>query len=204
MSLLQILSAGPAEARSPEDAFTTRAEEQLAQHQPGRAILNLERARLLSPSSTLVADDLVRARIAANLPQAEPRVTGTFSQLLRTDQWGAVALAGLALAAGALIAVVARLGRRAFLIIALVGGLVATLGFWATVRAEPPPNLAVVISHGLVARSAPSREALPLFMPAEGSLVSVERTQGRFVLISSDGSRGWVPFGDVETILPET
>lgn len=202
ISLVSITSL--AEARPSEQAFVAQAEEALAERHPGRAILELERARLLSSGSRVIADDLARARLAADLPATEPSVAGTSAQLLRTDQWGEVALAGLALATGALIAVVGKLARRAFLIIALVGGFVAAAGFWRTVRAEPPPNLAVVTSRGLVARSAQSMQAGAVFIPPEGSFVSIERAEGRFVLIAAGRSRGWVPAGDVETILPGT
>lgn len=201
---LLISTVGSAEAQSSPQAFVARAEEAAAQHRLGPAILNLERARLLSPDSRRIADDLSRARLAANLPPDEPRAAGTLAQLVRTEQWGRVALAGLGLTAGALTAVVGRRGRRAFLIIALVGGLVTSAGVWGTVRAEPPPNLAVVLSPDLAARVAPSREARAAFVPREGSLVSLERAQGGFVLIEFDGRRGWVPASDVEMILPES
>ena len=202
--LAAISCPGSAQAQSSPQAFIARANEALVEHHPGRAILNLERARLLSPSSGLIADDLAQARLAANLPPTEPQVAGSPSQLLRTGQWGQVALAGLGLAAGAVIAVVGKLGRRPFLLIALLGGLVATAGLWAAIRAEPPPNLAVVVAPGLVARVAPSTAARASFTPQEGSVVSVVRSRAHFVLISSEGRRGWVPAEDVETILPET
>ncbi|HXJ21810.1 MAG TPA: hypothetical protein VMT03_16415 [Polyangia bacterium] len=80
----------------------------------------------------------------------------------------------------------------------MTGGLVATSAFWVSIRAEPPPNLGVVMSPGLVARVAPSMEAGASFIPREGSLVSVVRTKGRFILISAGGNRGWIPTGGVE------
>ena len=204
VSLAAISCLGSAQAQSSPQAFVARANEELVERHPGRAILNLERARLLSPSSGLIADDLAQARLATNLPPTEPQVAGTSSQLLRTGQWGQVALAGLGLAAGALVAVVGKLGRRPFLLIALLGGLVATAGLRAAIRAEPPPNLAVVVVPGLVARVAPSTAAHALFAPQEGSVVSVVRSRAHFVLISSEGRCGWVPAADVETILPAT
>ena len=189
---------------TPARGFVAQAEEALAEDHPGRAILNFERARLLSPKSDVIARGLARARRAANLPSDEPRLAGRSSQILRTDEWGEVALAGLSLAAGALIALVWKLvGRRAFAIIALLGGLVAVVGFWANVRAEPPPTLAVVVSPNCVARLGPSEGAAASFTPPEGSLVLIERTHEHFALISSDGRQGWMPSSGVETILPK-
>ncbi len=204
VSLAAIPCLGSAQAQPSPQAFVARANEALVEHHPGRAILNLERARLLSPRSRLIADDLAQARLVANLPPIEPQSTGSPSQLLRTRQCGQVALAGLGLAAAALIAVIGKLGRRPFLLIALLGGLVATAGLRAAIRTEPPPNLAVVVAPGLLARVAPSMSARALFAPQEGSVVSVVRFRARFVLISSGGCRGWVPAEDVETILPAT
>jgi hypothetical protein len=204
MSLLSVLWPKPATAQSSVLAFVARGEQAISENHPGRAVLDLERARLLSPSSGRIADDLLRVRLAANLPTTEPLAAGTPSQLRRADRWGQVALAGIGLAAGAILAVVGKLGRRAFLVVALVGGLVATVGFWTSLRAEPPANLAVVMSSDLVAREAPSADARVLFVPREGSLVSVLRTRGCFILISTAGRRGWVPAGGVETILRES
>lgn len=76
--------------------------------------MNLERARLLSPASDLIAQELAQVRAAANLPSNEPRMAGTATQLLRADQWGELALVGLMVVAGAVIAVVRKVvGRSA-------------------------------------------------------------------------------------------
>ena len=203
--VLATSSAPSVWARSSAQGFVTQAESALADNHPGTAILNLERARLLSPDSTVVTGDLAQARRAANLPSDEPLVAGTAYQLLRTDQWGEVALAGLGLAAGALIALVWKpAGRRGFMIVAILGGGVATAGFLGAIRAEPPPNLAVVVSSNSVARVRPSLEAGVSFIPPEGSMVFIEQERGSFALISSRGRRGWVPSSSVETILPKS
>jgi hypothetical protein len=201
MSALAILRVGSAQAQSSEHGFVVRAEESLDQGHPGPAILNLERARLLAPESRRIAADLMRARLVAHLPATEPRAAGTPGQLRQADKWRDVAVAGVGLTTGALLAILGKIGRRGFLAVALVGGLAATLGFWRSIQAEPPANLGVVVSPGLVARVAPSREAGVSFIPQEGSLVSVLRTEGPFVLISSGGHHGWIPTTGVERIL---
>ena len=198
-------SAAPAAAAQPSaQMFVTRAQRAVADKQLGQAILNFERARLLSPGSDLIARDLAQVRISANLPPSEPRMAGTAAQLLRSDQWGELALVGLLVGAGALFAFVRRVaGRGAFLVIAGLGGLVAAVAFGAAIRNRTPSNLAVVVSAGPVARTAPSAGAPASFTVREGTMVLIEHADGRFVLISGGGRRGWVPRSDVETVLPE-
>ncbi|HXJ18593.1 MAG TPA: hypothetical protein VMT03_00055 [Polyangia bacterium] len=199
--------SGPslASSRFSTGTFVTRAESALAEGHPGVAILNLERARLLSPNSAVVAGDLARARLAADLPAGEPVLAGTPSQLVRTEQWGRVALAGLTLAVGSLVAVVWKLGEhRAFAIIAVLGVIVAAVGFRGTIQAEPPPDLAVVVAGGQSARVAPSGHAPVSFRPSEGSIVLIDRTRGPFALISVNGLQGWILRSALDTILPKS
>src|SRR6185437_9552114 len=133
-------SAAPAAAAQPSaQMFVTRAQRAVADKQLGQAILNFERARLLSPGSDLIARDLAQVRISANLPPSEPRMAGTAAQLLRSDQWGELALVGLLVGAGALFAFVRRVaGRGAFLVIAGLSGLVAAVAFGAAIRNRTP------------------------------------------------------------------
>ncbi|HEX3904545.1 MAG TPA: hypothetical protein VH853_17040 [Polyangia bacterium] len=175
----------------------------LASGHPGRAILDYERARLLAPRSEVVRDGLARARAEVNLPSREPRMAGTTAQLLRTDQWGWVALVGLGLGAAGLIASVwSFLARWGLAILLVLGGALACLGFWGVVKVSPSPNLAVVVAQDAVARVAPSAAAETSFMPPEGSLVTIERTQGDYSLVTAAGRQGWVRRTGVETILP--
>jgi hypothetical protein len=182
-----------------------KAREARAHHELGRAILNLERARLLSPESDSINQSLAQARAAANLPTSEPAVAGTAAQLSQSDQLGDLALLGLAVAGVALLAFVRKVaGRRAFLVIAILGSMVASAAVVAAIRTGgPPPNLAVVVSAEPVARIAPSAGAAPSFSPREGSMVFIERRKGPFVMISDGGRRGWAPRSSVEAVLPE-
>src|SRR6185437_11835571 len=73
----------------------------------------------------LLAGMLSTSAAPAAAAQPSAQMFGTAAQLLRSDQWGELALVGLLVGAGALFAFVRRVaGRGAFLVIAGLGGLV--------------------------------------------------------------------------------
>lgn len=188
---------------APASALISEGGGALATGHPGRAILDYERARLLAPQSAVIRDQLARARAELNLPLTEPRLAGTSGQILRADQWGWVSLVGLGLGGAGLVAFVWRfVSRWGLAILLALGGSLAAAGVWGVVKVSPPPNLAVVVTQDAVALVAPSAEAERAFSAPEGSLVTIDRTQGDYSLISAAGRHGWVRRNGVEALLP--
>lgn len=188
---------------APASALISEGGGALATGHPGQAILDYERARLLAPRSAVVRDGLARARAELSLPLTEPQLAGTSGQILRADQWGWVTLVGLGLGGAGLVAFVWRfVGRWGLAILLALGGSLAAAGVWGVVKISPPPNLAVVVAQDAVALVAPSAEAEKSFSAPEGSLVTIERTQGDYSLISTAGHHGWVRRSGVEMLLP--
>jgi hypothetical protein len=203
--VVSVSAAPTAKAEPSAQAFVAKAHEALADREVGQAILNFERARLISPGSDVIAEDLAHVRAAAGLPVNEPRAAGTSAQLLRSDQWGEMALMGLAVALGAMIAFFRRMvGRSAFLVIAVLASTVTVVALVGAIRAAPASNLAVVVSEEPVARVGPSLGAPASFTLREGSMVFIQAGRGDFVLVSDGARRGWILRHGVEAVLPES
>ena len=184
-------------------ALVGTADEALAAGRPGTAIVELERARLLAPRSTVVASHLAHARQIANLSPAPTRRLHSVARLLSGSDWSHLALTGLLLSAAGMVWLswdTARRGRAAGL---AIGGIaVATLSFLATGEVTPSREDAVVVVAAEPARIAPFPAAEPAFPLQEGAPVSVMRAHGDYVLISAAEGQGWLPRASVETILP--
>jgi hypothetical protein len=183
-------------------ALVSEADADLAAGHPGRAMVQLERARLLAPRSPIVATGMARVQAAANLPAADPgRVTRAL-QRLSANEWGWVALTSLALSAAGLVLVAWTVGRRRrFVMLVLAGAAAATFGLLAAWRVTPPASRAVVIATEATARIAPFAASEVAFSVPEGTVVTIERTHGDYALIAGRDGRAWVPRASVETIL---
>jgi hypothetical protein len=195
--------AKPTTPRFSARALVAQAEANLADGHPGQAILEYERARLIAPRAPTVTTGLSRAQSIAGVRSPDPSLATRAMRYLDPDEWGWVAMAGLILAgAGAVAVAWGLIRRRGFMALALTGVIAAGLGILGTVEVTPGPNSAVVVAGDTVARIAPFAKADEAFSVPEGSLVTVERTYGHYVLIAGAEGRGWVPERGVELILP--
>ena len=194
----------PAQGISAKSLIAT-AEADLAAGRLGPAIVQYERARLLAPRAPTVTAGLARARSVAGLPPTDASVASRVVSRLDANEWGWIGMAGLILAAAGLIAHSwGLIRRRGFLMLALGGVGMASVGLLSAAEVTPPPDRAVVVVPDAVARIAPFAKADEAFSVPEGSLVTVERTYDNYTLIAAPEGRGWVPKGGVETILPAT
>jgi hypothetical protein len=170
---------------------------------PGPAILRLERARLLAPRSGTIAAGLDRARAAANLPAARAPFPQRAAHWLSPNEWALLAIAGLVVAAAAIVAISWGRAARRGLSWLLGGGLaLAAIGVAAAVEVSPRTNSAIIVAPDVVARVAPFAGAEVAFSAPEGSAVLVERAFGDYVLVAGPEGRGWVPRRSAETVLP--
>ncbi len=170
----------------------------------GRAILNYERARRLAPNDADILANLELAR-SLGVDEIVPlprfwlfRVGSWWINLLPRSLLIGLTAAGYLLAAGAVVALVLRLGARSWARRAAAAGGVVVLLLGATLVARESrlgqARLAVVLAAEVVVRSAPSDDpALRLFVIHEGTRVRVERRSEEWLeVVLDDGKVGWV------------
>lgn len=172
--------------------------------QPGRAILNYERAQLLVPRDADIAANLSLARRKAGLAESPM-------------EWFEKAARGLS------FNTLAWLGAAAWLFLA-AGGLAVRhaiwngfhAGGWITVNALVLMAVGVAVglrwsdlSRGIVivrdlpVYISPVATAQPLFKLSEGQDVKLRKTHGDFVFIRTpEGRCGWTRRADVPPIIP--
>lgn len=168
---------------------------------PGLAILNYERARLLTPDDPDLAANLAHVRETSHLPptartalsDAALKVSPTLAAWLGVI---GVILIGAALLAGPRHRWRRRLGTIAGL--ALLGVTAANgLALWSTV------NAAVVLTAATPARVSPVPMGDSLFTLADGETVQVTAEHDAFVLIETAAGRtGWVARANLARVVP--
>ena len=171
---------------------------------PGMAILNYERASLLSPGDPDVQANLQFVRASAHLPAESP---GRFDRIasIASPFWMAWAgVLGLILAGASLIA--AQLSSRhrlargvaSLLGIALIGLTLGDgLALW------PRLHQGVVIAAATPVRVSPVPMGDPLFSLPEGEKVRIKAEHDGFALIeTSAGRAGWIADSNVAQIVP--
>ena len=113
-----------------------------------------------------------------------------------------------ALAAALLVALRTRprwLTALCLVFIVFGGSSAAGLALLARGRdsARPPPESAVVIAGGVVARTAPAERASEIMPVPEGSILRVEAVRGKWVYVDlSDELRGWIRQDSQERLWP--
>jgi hypothetical protein len=186
-------------------ALAARAETELRSGQPGRAVLDLERARLLAPRAAALAAALTRARAAAGLPAPQPSMVRRLEGRLGSNEWAWIGILGLSGLGGGAVALAWGARRRAHVAVLLVSGaVVSVVGLVAAAQTSPSSGQAIVVAGDVVARIGPFAQADPAFSAPAGAEVDIERTFGDYALVAGPEGRGWVPRREVETILPST
>lgn len=172
--------------------------------QPGRAILNYERARLLAPRDPGIAANLRLAREKANLVEPE---AGIIKRLADTLGWNTLAWSGVLAMVGICVLVfVGRVrpeGSRATLRgLTGAGGCVLILSVLALAVRWQELDRAVVLSADTPVRIAPAQVAGVTFKLPAGEMVQAEKSHGNFLLVrTADGHSGWVDHDQVARVI---
>jgi hypothetical protein len=173
--------------------------------QPGLAVLNYERARLLDPNDPDIDANLRRVREASGLALESRNVFDRMAGILspRILAWLGVL--------GFLLAGVGALGRRVYpghrrkiflgnvVGISLLGATLANaVALW------PLMHEAVVVTHTAPVRVSPVSIEEPVLVLPEATIVRVGAEHEGFVLVRIKGGRsGWVPSASLAPIVPK-
>jgi len=172
--------------------------------QPGRAILNYERARRLSPDDAAVQINLNLARqkagVAANENQFREQVARVLSldPLAWTLVWSMAIFCAVVLASR-LLPVFPRWLSRSLAAIAMLAVVVAGAGI---VLQWPERDRAVVVAADAEAQIAPAAAAGVVFKLPAGEIVRARQSHHGYTLVHlRDGRSGWVKAAAVERVI---
>jgi hypothetical protein len=171
--------------------------------QPGLAVLNYERARLLDPADPDIDANLQRVRAKAGQARATP---SNFVRLSTSLESVWLFWAGTA---GVLIAGASMLARRRYRTHRGKLGLAAFLGVLLIAAATcnaialwPVMHEAIVVAHSAPVRVSPVEIGDPLFTLTEAQTVMMQGEHDGFVLIrTAEGHTGWTPAGGIAPIV---
>ena len=172
--------------------------------QPGRAILNYERALRLSPEAAAIRANLNMARQKAGVAVSEipfrekvARVS-SFDTLAWAIVWATVWLFAVFLASRLLPSFPRVLGRS-IAIVAVLGAVVAGAGMLVQ---WPERNRAVVLETNAPAHIAPAEAAGVVFHLPAGETVNATKSHHGYTLVRlRDGRSGWVKSAAVERVI---
>ncbi|MEZ4339462.1 MAG: hypothetical protein R3B82_22795 [Sandaracinaceae bacterium] len=172
--------------------------------EPGLAILQYERARLLAPGDAAIEHNLEQAREAAGVAAPETRAVEALVARWPTRRWmllGAIALGLFVI--GSLGLGVLRRGRRLALAMTVLTGVVTVACAAAIGVGTLGRDRAVVLEPDLPARVAPFEGAEPVFDVREGEVLRMRDRRGAFrEVVDSRGRRGWLPDSSLAPIVP--
>jgi hypothetical protein len=173
--------------------------------QPGLAVLNYERARLLAPNDPDIEANLRQVRDAAHLP------SDTRSGFARSVTAVSPAVASWLGVVGVLVLGASVLAGRTrarprwlYRSTAVAG--VALMGFTVcqAVVLWPALHAAVVLTAGAPVRVSPVPMGDPLFTLAEAETVRILSQHEDFVLVRTlAGKTGWIARANIEPVIPE-
>ncbi len=171
---------------------------------PGMAILNYERAKLLSPGDPDVQANLRYVRASAHLqvetPDAFERVTS-----LATPYWSAwIGVLGLIIAGASLIgAQLTSRHRLARGIATLLGVAMAGFTLGNALALWPRLHQGIVIAAATPVRVSPVPMGDPLFSLPEGEKVEIKGEHDGFALVETPSGRaGWIADSNLAPIVP--
>ena len=172
--------------------------------QPGRAVLNYQRALLLEPHHAEAARNLAFVRGHAPAP-ALPVADEGFTGWLDVDAWTWAAAVGGWLAVVGMG--VAAWRRRGLALTAGIAGLAISAGAgWALYRlngGNKNPARAVVLADETRALYSPADNSKAVSVLPAGGEVLVISEQGAWDYVQlGDGARGWVAADRVEKVVP--
>ena len=170
---------------------------------PGRAVLAYERGLRLSPSDPDLLANLafVNDRLVDRIqPGEDPGLLGMVRLIYRSldpDELSIVGAVALWALCGLGVCLVAGWGRPVVLF--PVGAVVAvflcaTAALVGRKIADRSSTEAIILASEAIGRSGPGLDYLPIFTLHEGAKVSVDRTEGGWVLVRlPNGLGGWAP-----------
>jgi hypothetical protein len=172
---------------------------------PGLAVLNYERARLLTPDDPDIDANLRRVRETSGLPPVNHRAFERMAALVSPRILAWVGVLGLLMSGISLLARVGRkTHRRKLLAVALAGTLLVAVSAANAVALWPIIHQAVVITPSTPVRVSPVTTEEPLFVLPEASLVTPRAQHEEFVLVQTNAGRsGWVPLANLARIVPQ-
>jgi hypothetical protein len=172
--------------------------------QPGLAVLNYLRAKLLDPADPDIDANLRQVRQAAGLPPESPGRLDRLTQLASPATLAWFGIFGLLIAGLSLLSrevfprhrgkfLGAALGGCCLLGMTLAGGA----AIWPTLHA------AVVVGHSVPVRVSPTLIEETLFVLPEGETVRVRGEHDGFMLVETRAGRtGWAPDSNLALVVP--
>jgi hypothetical protein len=173
--------------------------------QPGLAVLNYERAKLLDPNDPDIDANLRQVRAASGLApdsrSAFDRMAGSLSP--RILAW--LGILGFLLAGVGALARRIYSGHRRKFLLAMVAGISLIMVTLANAFALwPIVHEAVVVTHTAPVRVSPVTIEEPVLVLPEATIVRVGAEHEGFVLVRIKGGRsGWVPSANLAPIVPK-
>jgi len=173
------------------------------QGKPGLAVLNYERARLLSPRDADIRANLRYVRQSSGLPAESGSWFERNARIGAPDTMFWLGLIGLAVAAASLLAGKRHPGHRLKLRTLAVAGISLTALSVCDALATWPVVHEAVVMQSTQARVSPVTQGEPLFPLKEAEIVAMGEGSGDYVLIRSrEGRRGWVARADLAPVVP--
>jgi hypothetical protein len=171
---------------------------------PGMAILNYERASLLSPNDPDIQANLQYVRASAHLPAEVP---GTFDGVAKiaTPFWVAwMGVLGLMIVGASVIAAQLSLRHRlARGAATLLGVVMLGLTLCNALALWPRLHQGIVIAAATPVRVSPVPMGDPLFTLPEGEKVKITAEHDGFALIETRAGRaGWIANSNFAPIVP--
>jgi hypothetical protein len=173
--------------------------------QPGLAVLNYERARLLDPSDPDIDANLRRVREASGLAPESRNAFDRMAGILSPRILAWLGVLGFLLAGTGALARRVYPGHRRKLLVASVAGIsLLGLSLANAVALWPLMQEAVVVTHSAPVRVSPVSIEEPVLVLPEATLVRVGAEHEGFVLVRIKGGRsGWVPSANLAPIVPK-
>jgi hypothetical protein len=171
---------------------------------PGLAVLNYERARLLTPDDPDIEANLRRVRETSGLPPVTRSAFERLAELLSPRTFAWVGVLGLLMSGISLLARVGRRReRRKLLAVAVAGALLVAVSAADAVALWPVIHQAVVITPSTPVRVSPVTTEEPLFVLPEAVIVTPRAQHEEFVLVQTkEGRSGWVPLANLARVVP--
>jgi hypothetical protein len=171
---------------------------------PGMAILNYERASLLSPGDADVQANLQLVRASAHLPSQASDALDSVARLASPFWMSWIGVLGLTIMGASLIA--SQLSSRHRLMrgaATLLGASMVALMLCSALALWPRLHQGVVIAAATPVRVSPVPMGDPLFSLPEGEMVKITAEHDGFALIETRAGRaGWISDSSLAPIVP--
>jgi len=173
---------------------------------PGLAILNYERASLLTPGDPDIEANLRFVRTSAHLPLESRNTIDRLARIGRPFALSWIGVFGIVLiGAGALAAKLSSRHRRLRVAALLVGLTMIGSTICSGIALWPKLHSGVVIAASAPARVSPVPMGDSLFVLKEGETVRIAAEHEGFTLIrTAAGRSGWVADSHLAPIVPRT